>query len=181
MTSLGSITLNEIQIFEVAADPSETGLVAATGSLAILTDGSKMFLKKGEGDTDWTSVSPNPKYTSTMEEDFITSSTSFTSVSSLQTELLPVGLYKFEFNCKLNSTYGADNVRIKLHPSSDNLESKYAQGNILTLDNASECIVSGYGVFRINSPITLSFQVKSEASGNVITVKPDSILIIEPL
>lgn len=181
MSSLGSITLNEIQIFEVSADPSETGLVAATGSLAILTDGSKMFLKKGEGDTDWTSVSPNPKYTNSMKEEFITSSTTYISISNMETDLLPVGLYKFEFNCKINSVSGADDIRIKLQPSADNLESKYAQGNILTLDDASECIVSGYGIFRINSPVSLSMQVKSEVPNNIITVKPDSILIIEPL
>lgn len=53
MAALGSITLNEIVIYEVDADPSVEGLSAPSGSIAILTDGSGSF-QKGEGDQfDW--------------------------------------------------------------------------------------------------------------------------------
>lgn len=181
MANLGSITLNEIQIFEIDSNPSIDGLTAPTGSLAILTDGSKMFLKNGEGDKDWESVSPNPKYTYKTENEFSTDSLEYVDIPDLTSEVLAEGLYKFEFNCKAISDQGSDDIRLKLTPSSDNLESKYAQGSILTLDNEDDCIVSGYGVFRVTSPLTLSIQVKSEIANNLISIKSDSILIIEPL
>lgn len=53
MAVLGTLTLNEIVIYEVDADPSVGGLAAPSGSIAILTDGSGLF-QKGEGnDFDW--------------------------------------------------------------------------------------------------------------------------------
>lgn len=53
MAILGTLTLNEIVIYEVDADPSIGGLAAPSGSLAIMTDGSGIF-QKGEGDDfDW--------------------------------------------------------------------------------------------------------------------------------
>lgn len=181
MANLGSITLNDIQIFEINSDPSIDGLTAPTGSLAILTDGSKMFLKNGEGDMDWESVSPNPKYTYKTTGDSTIESLNYTQVPDLSSEILPIGLYKFEFNCKVSSIQGADDVRLRLSPSIDSLESKYAQGSILTLENSNECIVSGYGVFRISVPLSISIEIKSAIDNNTITIKPDSLFIIEPL
>lgn len=53
MAVLGTLTLNEILIYEVDASPAITGLAAPSGSLAIMTDGSGIF-QKGEGnDFDW--------------------------------------------------------------------------------------------------------------------------------
>lgn len=53
MAILGSITLNEVEIYEVDVDPTISGLDAASGSMAILTDGSGIYLK-GEGNqSDW--------------------------------------------------------------------------------------------------------------------------------
>jgi len=53
MAVLGTLTLNEIVIYEVDADPSIGGLAAPSGSLAVMTDGSGIF-HKGEGDEfDW--------------------------------------------------------------------------------------------------------------------------------
>jgi hypothetical protein len=49
MARKGGITLEEIQLIEVDADPSLDGLEAPSGSIAIVTDGSAFFLK-GEGD-----------------------------------------------------------------------------------------------------------------------------------
>jgi hypothetical protein len=54
MAVLGAITINEITIYEVDADPSVEGLVAPSGSIALSTSGSAIF-HKGEGDEfDWT-------------------------------------------------------------------------------------------------------------------------------
>jgi len=53
MAVLGTLTLNEIVIYEVDADPSIGGLAAPSGSLAVMTDGSGIF-RKGEGNEfDW--------------------------------------------------------------------------------------------------------------------------------
>lgn len=53
MAVLGTLTLNEIVIYEVDADPSIGGLAAPSGSLSVMTDGSGIF-QKGEGDDfDW--------------------------------------------------------------------------------------------------------------------------------
>lgn len=49
MAVLGILTLNEIVIYEVDADPSIEGLAAPSGSVAIMTDGSALY-HKGEGD-----------------------------------------------------------------------------------------------------------------------------------
>lgn len=55
MAILGSITINEIIIYEVDADPTTGGgLTAPSGSMAIMTDGSGSFIKGSGGDTDWT-------------------------------------------------------------------------------------------------------------------------------
>lgn len=49
MARLGSITLNEIELIEVDESPIVTGLAAPSGSLAIATDGTSLYLKQ-EGD-----------------------------------------------------------------------------------------------------------------------------------
>lgn len=56
MAKLGSITVNEIEIIEVDSDPTISGLEAASGSLAILTDGSSLFLKQEGGIYNWKAI-----------------------------------------------------------------------------------------------------------------------------
>jgi hypothetical protein len=55
---LGQLTLNEILLLEVDADPSTSGVVAPIGSLAILDDSvtGKLWVKSGAGDTTWSVV-----------------------------------------------------------------------------------------------------------------------------
>lgn len=58
MAVLGTLTLNEIVIYEVDADPSVEGLAAPSGSLAIHTDGSLLYSKKDDNDDfNWTLIS----------------------------------------------------------------------------------------------------------------------------
>lgn len=58
MAVLGQITVNEIMIFEVDVPPNVApGVEAPEGSLAIVTDGSGVYLKNGPGNTDWVKVS----------------------------------------------------------------------------------------------------------------------------
>ena len=57
MAVLGTLTLNEIVIYEVDADPSVEGLAAPSGSLAIHTDGSLLYSKKDDNDDfNWTLI-----------------------------------------------------------------------------------------------------------------------------
>jgi len=53
MAKLGSITINEIEMIEVDASPLVDGFDAPSGSLAILTDGTGLFLKTEGGPTSW--------------------------------------------------------------------------------------------------------------------------------
>ena len=64
MAKLGSITINEIEMIEVDASPIVDGFDAPSGSLAILTDGTALYLKTTGGPTVWQNVGsfgPNVK------------------------------------------------------------------------------------------------------------------------
>jgi hypothetical protein len=57
---LGQITLDQLQILEVDADPSlGVGTVASAGSTAHLSDGSASYRKNSAVDTDWVLISDN--------------------------------------------------------------------------------------------------------------------------
>ncbi len=60
MSMIGQLTLDQIGIFEVDADPTTSGFPSAIGSLALLYDNAnaKIWVKTGAGDTAWT---PQPK------------------------------------------------------------------------------------------------------------------------
>lgn len=180
MSNLGSITLNEIQIFEINSDPSVDGLIASTGSLAILTDGSKMFLKNGEGDTDWISVSPDSKQILTLTSNIGTSNNQFISINELTSDILTQGLYKFEFNGKLSCAYGVDDIRTKISPVTATLSTKYANGSMIDL-NGTDFNVSSFGVFRVTSPGTVAIQIKSETNSHLVTLNADSTLVLQKL
>jgi hypothetical protein len=73
MAVLGTLTLNEIVIYEVDENPTIAGLEAASGSLAIMTDGSAIF-HKGEGDQfNWVnhSVSDHGNLSGLSDDDHI--------------------------------------------------------------------------------------------------------------
>jgi len=57
MAIQGSVTLNEILILEIDADPTVTATVAPLGSFASMDNGSGMYVKTGAGDTAWTKLS----------------------------------------------------------------------------------------------------------------------------
>ncbi len=56
MAKLGSVTVNEIELIEVDVSPIVSGIDAADGSIAVLTDGSAFFLKIAGGATSWQAV-----------------------------------------------------------------------------------------------------------------------------
>jgi len=53
MASLGQITLNEIELHELDADPTISGVSAPDGSLGVLTDGTAIYQKISGGPTAW--------------------------------------------------------------------------------------------------------------------------------
>jgi hypothetical protein len=54
MAIIGQVTVNQISILEIDADPrADGGLAAPIGSIASMDNGSGSFLKVGSGDTDW--------------------------------------------------------------------------------------------------------------------------------
>lgn len=53
MANVGTISINEIDLISVDASPVTSGVSASIGSLAIMKDGTTVFLKKGTLDTDW--------------------------------------------------------------------------------------------------------------------------------
>lgn len=58
MAKLGKLTLNEIELYEIDANPQTEATEASLGSFAILTDGTAIFQKVGVGDTDWREIAP---------------------------------------------------------------------------------------------------------------------------
>lgn len=61
MAILGQITIDELTILSVDADPSASGVAASIGSLAMIdnqTDG-KIWIKSGAASTAWTSIARN--------------------------------------------------------------------------------------------------------------------------
>lgn len=54
MAELSRITFGHQHLIAVDADPTSSGVSAPLGSIAIMSDGSNIFLKTGSGDTAWT-------------------------------------------------------------------------------------------------------------------------------
>ncbi len=178
MANLGSITLNEIQIFEVDADPSMGGLAAPTGSMAILTDGSKMFLKYGEGDTAWNAVSPDSKHSYYTTSNVSTSANSYSNVSDLITDDLVPGIYKFDFTGKFTSNSGLNDIKVKIAANTASVTMLQGSGSIITKDDPT-FVVLIYGFLQVTSIGTLVIQIKSNTENHSITLNEYSLLTLE--
>lgn len=94
MAVLGQITVNEITILEVDANPSTgSGAEAPVGSIAIMTDGSGIYQKTGAADTAWTLVT-FPSTISANQVSFSTLVAFFGSVNNVKDALDLLGLDK---------------------------------------------------------------------------------------
>ena len=59
MAEKARITLDEIDLIEVTSSPSVTpGILASIGSVAIMIDGSALYLKNAASNTSWSLLSP---------------------------------------------------------------------------------------------------------------------------
>lgn len=180
MSNLGAITLNEIQIFEVDADPSLEGLAASVGSLAILINSPKMFLKYGEGDTEWNAVSPDSKYLYYTKNDISTSSNNYSNISDLITDSLIPGLYKFDFNAEFVSNSGVNDIKSRVIADTATMTIVQGEGSVTQKDSTT-FTYSIYGFLEIISIGSLAIQIKSNTSGNSIALNKYALFTLEKL
>lgn len=160
MAVLGTLTLNEIVIYEVDADPSIGGLAAPSGSLAILTDGSAIF-HKGEGnDFDWvdhskTSITgPNFVFVKTKNDFPAAVSGVITLVDNVTYFITTVvDLTGDRLVCGNNTTI--------IGGSSENCSLKSTG-----LDSATALITSVYSIPMRNIAITHGTALNLDATGN---------------
>lgn len=73
MAILGQITLDELAILSVDADPSISGVTAPIGSMALLDNNvnGAMWLKTGAGDTGWVSIPKLPSGVALTQNSFV--------------------------------------------------------------------------------------------------------------
>ena len=116
MASLGLTTLNEIEIHEIDSTPLVGGVDAPIGSLAILTDGTKLFLKSGALATDWSPINSLDRAEYSYTATAIQSSTSITyaAITQLTSVSLPIGFYKIEAFIICQSTAVGTGVGLRI-------------------------------------------------------------------
>jgi hypothetical protein len=208
MASLGMTTLNEIEIHEVDAPPTTSGVDAPIGSLAILTNGTKLYLKSGSLSTNWSPINSLDRAEYSYINTVIQSSTSTTyaSVTGLTSVSLPVGFYKIEAYIICQSTAATTGIGLRIGQGTATIASPMGiQWDIATAANgtdryfqydqtsASDNVVApnapaanadfvarGLGVIRITTAGTIAVQFRSE-TGTSVSVRPNSILFIKAL
>jgi hypothetical protein len=206
MASLGLTTLNEIEIHEVDASPVTSGIDAPTGSLAVLTDGTKLFLKTGALATNWSPINSLEKAEYSNIATSIQSSTSATyaPVTQLTSVSLPIGFYKIEAYVICQSTAVGTGVGIRIGQGTaviatpmgmqwnigqagNGTDKFYQYEQTSAADNISATasntananfVVQGLGVINVTTAGTISVQLRSE-TGTSVSVRPNSILFIK--
>ena len=191
MANLGSITVNEIEIIEVDISPRVSGVDASIGSLAILTDGSFVFLKTTATSTGWVPIFLNYSYSIQSVTQNSTSVT-YANVTELTSEVLPVGLYSFDCFALCQSTAANTGVGLRLGAGTATLATTFARWEIsqavdgigktfiydqlnatTNVSSASVAtantnfIVTGRGIFEVTTSGTVAIQLRSETGTSV--------------
>lgn len=208
MALLGSITLNEIQILEVDASPVLDGIDADTGSLAIVTDGSKIFLKTGALATDWSPINSldRAEYSLRMTAIQTRNANSYLNVTELITPVLPVGFYTMSFYGVAQSTAIAAGMGVRLGAvtatmgattsikwrigqSGNGTDKNYEYDQTIPTDNVTSVssaaantnfLIHGEGLFEITVEGTVAIQFRSENT-TTVSLRPPSSLFIKAL
>lgn len=208
MALLGSITLNEIQILEVDTSPILDGIDADTGSLAIVTDGSKIFLKTGALATDWSPINSldRAEYSLRMTAIQTRNANSYLNVTELITPVLPVGFYTMAFYGVAQSTATSAGMGVRLGavtatistPTSikwrisqggNGTDKNYEYDQVTPTDNLTSTSVSpansnfaihGGGLFEVTVAGTVAIQFRSENT-TTVSLRPPSSLFIKAL
>jgi hypothetical protein len=206
MAIKGAITLNEVSIIEVDADPSVTGqgATANVGSVAILSSTGALFSKIGINSTDWVEKKNTYRYTNSSTA--TNSTVTYGSIAQLTSVSLPVGLYKFYFSGLVQSSgTNQGGIGLRISNVSATVSTVYAKWKIpqaangttknfiydqlsATTDvtsastNAANTnqIADGSGVFRVTAAGTVAIQLRSETDTVTATLGVDASFIIEP-
>lgn len=206
MASLGSITVNEIEIIEVDASPIVSGVDAAIGSLAILTDGSSIFLKDQAATTGWKAInslvfSEYAYRINTVAQS--STSTTYANITELVSQVLQAGTYVFEFVGLYQSTATNTGVGFRLGAGSAVLGITFGQWQISQAANGTaktfqydqlnattnvssastvtantDAVVKGSGSFTITTAGTVAIQLRSE-TGTSVSARVGSLFFIK--
>jgi hypothetical protein len=208
MASLGLTTLNELEIHEVDASPVTSGVDAPIGSLAIVTDGTKLFLKTGALATDWSPINSldRAEYSYVATAVQTRNANTYISITQLTSEVLPVGFYKIEAYIICQSTATGTGLGLRIGqdtatiqdpmgiqwgiPSAGNGTDRHFQydqtsptDNINTTTSPvanTNFVAKGVGVLNVTTAGTIAVQLRSENTGTV-SVRPNSILFVKAI
>jgi hypothetical protein len=188
MANLGSITINEIEVLEIDVSPKTSGIDASIGSLAVLTDGTSVFLKTGVASTNWASVGIEYTYVVTNANQTSTSTT-HANVTELVTESLPIGTYVFECFAICQSTNANNGVGLRvsngtatvgrvfghwqISQAADGTGKVYQYDQLATTTNItsasvatanSDFVVVGKGIVTITASGSIAIQFRPETA-----------------
>lgn len=175
---------------------SNTGVVAGTYSLVTVDSKGRVTEGSNTG-----SITRYSYFTNAITTN---STTTYTSVGTLTTASLPVGLYYFRFAGNMQSAATANGVGVRVAPVTATMTTVSAKWNLsqgangvshdfeydqianntnLTSASAQAAntnfSVNGFGVFRLTVAGTVAIQIRSEGNGTAITLQPDSVFILE--
>jgi len=206
VASLGLTTLNELEIHEVDVSPATSGVDAPIGSLAIVTDGTKLYLKSGALSTDWSPINSLDR----AEYSYVTTAiqtrnaNTYLPITELTSGVLPIGRYKVEVFAICQSTttttglglrVGAGTATITnptaiqwdIPQAGNGTDKRYQYDQISTADNVSstsvqtansDFVVKGVGTVNVTTAGTINVQLRSE-NNNTVSVRPGSVLFIK--
>lgn len=209
MASLGLTTINEIEVHEVDVDPSVSGVDAPVGSLAIITDGTKIYLKTNTLATDWKPVNSleRTEYSYKMTANQTSTSTTYANATELVTTSLPVGIYLINFYGIAQSTATTTGIGVRLGVGtatlSTNMSIKWELGQAadgtaknfqydqlaattnVTSTSAitanTNFLVNGTGMFEVTVAGTVAIQLRTEVSASGVSLRTGSSLFIKKL
>lgn len=117
MAVLGAITLNEITLYEVSADPRVSTVEASIGSVAFETNTGNVFTKTGAGAADWSPILPSSTANDiniAIAGSTTTTSTAYVLMAGL-TNTPAAGSYEAFFHTSLQVTSGNASVFASLY------------------------------------------------------------------
>jgi len=202
MAVLGSITVNEIELMEVDTSPKVSGIDASTGSIAVNTDGSFVYLKDGASITDWAAIGTEFFYSITGANQ--TKNTAvYSNVTELVSESLPIGSYVFNCYaiCQSTSTAVGIGLRIgsntailgntfgkwSITQAASGVGSNFGYDQVSSATNVSstaaatanaDSIIIGKGIFNITTAGSIAVQIRSENNNNV-SIRTGSVLFLK--
>jgi hypothetical protein len=202
MAVLGSITVNEIEIMEVDASPKVSGVDASTGSIAVNTDGSFIYLKDGNSITDWAAIGTEFFYSITGANQTKNNAT-YSNVTELVSESLPIGTYIFNCYAVCQSTATAVGIGLRIGANTAVLGSTFGKWSITqaasgvgsnyeydqtsattnissTAANTANAdfLITGQGVFNITTLGSIAVQIRAENNNNV-SIRTGSVLFLK--